>query len=1052
MAGLALTAATAGAQVTLFTDDFESPDVTAAQSGSTGSGGTSKIADTNKWVRASVGFGSGANGIEDEGAGRFTDPVGQQAYRFCYTNSGVTTKEGVIGKLQLGVKYTVTFDVVRDGTAPGAGLPYSGLLLAAAPGATRNDFTGSGSGNTLLNSKSGNASNDGLYSTQSFTFTAGCAQAGIVGYDLVVGFAGATESANIDNVKVEADYSNLAFWNAGGATPSGIWTDTKWNPLPDGSGTDAVWTSGLIPVFSAGAAATSYTVTVDGTQSISGLIHEEGTLILANGTSGTLNLAANSHFIIASGLSATVGVPLTDSATQAFEKCGAGTLVLSADNSGATGPVSVSAGTLQVESASALSGGPGETVTLASGGTLALGTSFGVGSIPATLDRIVTTSAGTIAADNYAAEPFNFSTPGLTAAYLGAVGSVSYSGALTPQGTTYRLGGGGGTLTMANTDALTGATSAIIRGNVALAAANSHSGGTTLTGTNLTLGNNGSLGGGTFTISGTSTIQASATVAASNVISANADFTVAGSQALTLNGAMTINGNRVITNTNTTATTTFGAISRDGSNNRNLTVNGAGNTTISGNLVLGTGTLTKNNAGYLTLEGSNNYSGTTTINGGRLILKGSNSTAGATTLVLNQLHLASASNGGLPSGALTFGNGTQFNAAIQTMDDDRTISNNLVLNNTHGSIGGDYSLTVNGSFTNSAGNRTLTNSILAGESLTLAGQVNLSNDATSRTLTITGMGSTVISGQIVNGSTSTTGVLTKTGAGTLTLSNNTNSYKGATNISAGKLFINGDQTAATGNVNVTGTGVLGGTGIIGGTTSIANNCGLEFNLSTAPASHDKLELAAAKTLTFSGASVLTITSSSGATTGLYTLVTAPGASSISGSVPATVNLPLGWSADPPQIVADGPDTSLQINITSTGGGGPTYASWSGGAAANVDTNGDGVDNGVAWALGAADPSANAIGLLPTLDNTSDPTYVIFTFNRSDDAQADPSTTITAEYGNDLVGWTTAVDDNDNVEIEVTDSSPKDTVVVKLKRATLGSSGKLFARLNVVITP
>jgi hypothetical protein len=45
-----------------------------------------------------------------------------------------------------------------------------------------------------------------------------------------------------------------------------------------------------------------------------------------------------------------------------------------------------------------------------------------------------------------------------------------------------------------------------------------------------------------------------------------------------------------------------------------------------------------------------------------------------------------------------------------------------------------------------------------------------------------------------------------------------------------------------------------------------------------------------------------------------------------------------------------------------------------------------------------------------------------------------------------------VDDNDNVEIEETDGSPKDTVLVKLKRSTLGASGKLFVRLNVVVTP
>ena len=130
---------------------------------------------------------------------------------------------------------------------------------------------------------------------------------------------------------------------------------------------------------------------------------------------------------------------------------------------------------------------------------------------------------------------------------------------------------------------------------------------------------------------------------------------------------------------------------------------------------------------------------------------------------------------------------------------------------------------------------------------------------------------------------------------------------------------------------------------------------------------------------------------------------------------------------------------------------PTYATWSGGAAATIDSNNDGVMNGTAWALGAADPNANAIGLLPTLNNTSDPAYVIFNFNRSDAANNDPKTAIAVEYGNNLAGWTTAVD-NDDVDIIVTPGSPGDAVQVKLKRSTLAAGGKIFARLKVVVTP
>jgi hypothetical protein len=134
-------------------------------------------------------------------------------------------------------------------------------------------------------------------------------------------------------------------------------------------------------------------------------------------------------------------------------------------------------------------------------------------------------------------------------------------------------------------------------------------------------------------------------------------------------------------------------------------------------------------------------------------------------------------------------------------------------------------------------------------------------------------------------------------------------------------------------------------------------------------------------------------------------------------------------------------------------GGPTYATWSGGAPADGDANNDGVQNGVAWALGAADPNANAIGLLPAIDNTTDPNYVLFTFQRSDAAEADASTSITVQYDTDLQNpWTTAVHDGDNVIVQITEGSPKDTLVVKLKRSTLSVGGKLFARLNVVVTP
>ena len=96
--------------------------------------------------------------------------------------------------------------------------------------------------------------------------------------------------------------------------------------------------------------------------------------------------------------------------------------------------------------------------------------------------------------------------------FLGALGNDGYSATLTAgSGATYRLGGGGGTLTLNNTNALTGANAVIIgasglTGTVVIPAANNYTGTTTLAAGTLAVGNNGALGTGTLALNG-GTIQ-----------------------------------------------------------------------------------------------------------------------------------------------------------------------------------------------------------------------------------------------------------------------------------------------------------------------------------------------------------------------------------------------------------------------------------------------------------------------------------------------------------------------------------------------------------------
>lgn len=284
-----------------------------------------------------------------------------------------------------------------------------------------------------------------------------------------------------------------------------------------------------------------------------------------------------------------------------------------------------------------------------------------------------------------------------------------------------------------------------------------------------------------------------------------------------------------------------------------LTFSGSGNTTVTGAITPSSTALalTKTGTGTLTLNGSNTYTGNTTINGGTVIA-GHNSalgTAGTVTLNASDTTLALADGVNISRSLVVDNTGSNKTLALQTGATSAQYSGGITINE---SVAGDFkvdvgtggTLTVAGSI-GGAGAAGLTKSgagtLVLSASNSYAGGTNVSNGtlqlgngstggslSTSSAISVASgatfsvnQSDTVTQGTDFSGSAITgQGGVTQAGSGT-TILTAANSYTGVTNVNAGTLRINGNQSAATGNVTVSSGATLGGSGTIGGATTIS---------------------------------------------------------------------------------------------------------------------------------------------------------------------------------------------------------------------------------------
>jgi autotransporter family porin len=326
-----------------------------------------------------------------------------------------------------------------------------------------------------------------------------------------------------------------------------------------------------------------------------------------------------------------------------------------------------------------------------------------------------------------------------------------------------------------------------------------------------------------------------------------------------------------------------------------LTFDQAADATYSSNIT-GAGVLIKTNTGNLTLSGTTNHTGATTIAAGTLTLATSNQIAASTAVTLNATLTAS----GTQTLQNLTGAATGLISGHSTLFILHSTTDTVFAGVIEGSGGiqktGNATLTLTGENTFTGETNIAQGAIQLGDgsdssNATLAGPIAIAGNAAL--LLNRGSANSTIPGAITGG-----GLMTKTAAdtGTLTLTASSAAFTGTTNIAAGDLVLAnaslGGQLNLAPGANLSGAGALGNVTALGGNTltvglthsatptvtatlaltgtlSLAANTTLRYDLAPGGQS-DRITAAA---LLRTGAVTIDINSS---LSGTYTLITAAG--------------------------------------------------------------------------------------------------------------------------------------------------------------------------------